>query len=127
MITILFLILKSFREWKASLEQGTYQRLMENQNILSRELTELKRTVDRQKTLAQQEFNQLREEIKSLSVNIQAPPDLNNEQNSFLNNRHIEIFELQNKGLSAEQIAAKLDRGLGEVEFILQLASKSSQ
>ncbi|MDF2536003.1 MAG: hypothetical protein K0R18_2162 [Bacillales bacterium] len=126
MITILILILKSFTQWKSSLERGTYQRLLENQNILSRELTELKRLVDHQKTLAQKELNQLREEIKSHTVTIQTPLDLNSEQNSSLTNRYVEIFELQNKGLSAEQIAAKLDRGLGEIEFILQLASKSS-
>jgi DNA-binding NarL/FixJ family response regulator len=127
MITILILILKSFTQWKASLEKDTYQRLLENQNILSRELTELKRTVDHQKTLAQQEFNQLREEVKSFTVNIHAPRDSKSEQSSLLTIRHMEIFELQNKGLSTEQIAAKLDRGLGEVEFILQLAGQSSQ
>jgi len=38
-----------------------------------------------------------------------------------LKERYREIFQLEEQGLSAEQIAAKLNKGLGEVEFILRL------
>ncbi|MDF2557324.1 MAG: hypothetical protein K0R71_1152 [Bacillales bacterium] len=126
-IPILILILKSFTKWKATQDREMYQRFLENQNILFREITELKRAIDYQKNLAQQEISQLREEIKFATVKVQTPIESKSEQNLLLNNRYMEIFELQKKGLTAEQIAAKLDRGLGEVEFILQLASQTSQ
>lgn len=126
MSAILFLILKSFTQWKTTQDREIYHKLLENQNILSREIAELKIAMEEQKKQLQQDFDRFREEVKFQSVEIQAPIAPKNEQNMLLNNRYIEIFELQKQGLSAEQIATKLDRGLGEVEFILQLAAQSN-
>lgn len=118
--------MKSFTQWKSTQNREMYQKLLENQNILSSEITELKRAMDHQRALTQKEFALLRDEIQPFKISIKTPIDSNGVQNLIVNNRYTEIFELQKKGLSAEQIAAKLDKGLGEVEFILQLAVQSS-
>jgi len=44
----------------------------------------------------------------------------------LLHDRYKEIFDLHNQGLSVDQIAMKLEKGSGEVAFILQLAVQES-
>lgn len=47
-----------------------------------------------------------------------------NKQHLLLQDRYREIFELYGQGLTAEEIAKKLNKGYGEVAFILELAAQ---
>jgi DNA-binding NarL/FixJ family response regulator len=124
LLGVVFLIVKSSSQKKSPSQQGYYQKILENQKILSREMTELKMAMEHHHTLIKQEYEQLQAERQAFTASVQTKAQSNNGQNLLLNDRYKEIFELQEQGLSAEQIAAKLEKGFGEVDFILQLAAQ---
>lgn len=87
-----------------------------------REMSQLKTTMEQQHKLIAHEFEQWKAERQALEVSIQNAPTSNHKENLFLYERYKEIFDLQKQGLTAEQIAKKLEKGSGEVALILQLA-----
>lgn len=125
LIGVFFLIVKSSSQKKAPHEQGYMQKMLENQKLLSREMSAMKTAMEDQHALAKQQYELLHAKLHSFAESVQSAPSSNGGQNLLLNDRYKEIFELQKKGFSAQQIAAKLDKGLGEVDFILQLAAQS--
>jgi ATP/maltotriose-dependent transcriptional regulator MalT len=123
-IGVLFLIRKSSFRNALDDQQVFYQKMSENNRKLILEITELKKNLEHSHTLLQHAFEQWRTERQEFETAKQSPAKSNKRQNLFLNDRYSEIFELQEQGLSVEQIAKELGKGCGEVSFILQLAVK---
>lgn len=109
------------------------QKIVENQMALYREMVEVKAKLENYYGAIQQESEKLRADRQVFETALQglakpkpksrAKSKLKEEQNLLLNDRYKEIFELQKQGLNAEEIAKKLDKGCGEVSFILELAT----
>jgi DNA-binding NarL/FixJ family response regulator len=124
LIGLLYLVvIGSFRR-EVVPQQELHQKIVENQNKVIREIAELKGTMKYNHTSLQQEIEQWRVERQAFEASVKATTKLKNEQNLFLNDRYKEVFDLQKQGLTVEQIAKKLDKGNGEVSFILQLATQ---
>lgn len=110
---MIFLMVKNF----SSKTSPDNRKILETQKLLTREMAELTMAIDHLHQSIQQEAEQLRTEVQSIQSSIKG----NVQQELLLKERYREIFQLEEQGLSAEQIAAKLNKGLGEVEFILRL------
>ncbi|WP_066366940.1 DUF6115 domain-containing protein [Neobacillus fumarioli] len=110
---MIFLMVKNF----SSKTSPDHRKILETQKLLTREMAELTMAIDHLHQSIQQEAEQLRTEVQSIQSSIKG----NVQQELLLKERYREIFQLEEQGLSAEQIAAKLNKGLGEVEFILRL------
>lgn len=101
------------------------QRINDNQKQITREITELKIALTHFHKTFLQETEQWRSERQALEASIHATRKSNSGKNLLLNDRYKEIFDLQAQGLTVDQIAKKLEKGSGEVAFILQLASQA--
>jgi ABC-type multidrug transport system fused ATPase/permease subunit len=123
-IGVLFLIRNSSFRNAFDDQQVFYQKMSENNRKLILEITELKKNLEHSHTLLQHAFEQWRTERQEFETAKQSAVKSSKRQNLFLNDRYSEIFELQEQGLSVEQIAKELGKGCGEVSFILQLAVK---
>lgn len=127
-IIVLYLVVKVFSRQKSDDQQDLHKKIIENQAILSREIHELKVLLMHHQTLIQNEHEQWKAELKAYeaSAKIESKTKTSdNGQNLFLNDRYKEIFELQEKGLTVDEIAKQLGKGSGEVSFILQLAEQA--
>lgn len=127
-IVVLYLVVKGFSRQTSEDQQNLHQKIIENQAILSREIHELKVLMKHHQTLIQNEHEQWKAELKAYeaSAKIESKTKTSdNGQNLFLNDRYKEIFELQEKGLTVDEIAKQLGKGSGEVSFILQLAEQA--
>ncbi|MFP5113117.1 DUF6115 domain-containing protein [Bacillaceae bacterium C204] len=124
-IVVLYLVVKVFSRQKSDDQQDLHKKIIENQGILSREIHELKVLLMHHQTLIQNEHEQWKAELKAYKASAKMESKTktsNSGQNLFLNDRYKEIFELQEKGLTVDEIAKQLGKGSGEVSFILQLA-----
>ncbi|NRD79376.1 hypothetical protein HPT25_18605 [Bacillus sp. BRMEA1] len=127
LIAIICLLKKNSSPKQSPYEQGASQQVLENQKKLSRDLIDLKMEMEQIRQSLSKEFEQLRLEQKKFLDTVQSSAKTKdkNEENLLLNDRYKEIFDLHKQGLSVEQIAAKLDKGTGEIAFILQLSSQA--
>jgi DNA-binding NarL/FixJ family response regulator len=100
------------------------QKLLNKQDELNREINELIGTVNFLRSWLEQDYKKIKAEMQALSSIKQDRNNAKNKQTLLLNDRYKEVFDLYEKGLSADEIAKKLGKGSGEIEFILQLASQ---
>jgi hypothetical protein len=120
-IAVLFLVGKNSFRNNFDYQQVSHQKMSENNQKIVLEISELKKDLEHSHTLLQQAFKQWRTERHAFETTNQSASKSSDEQNLFLNDRYSEIFELQKKGFTVEQIAKELGKGCGEVSFILQL------
>ncbi|MEH7251007.1 hypothetical protein V7111_02645 [Neobacillus niacini] len=99
--------------------------IFEKQKKLSREMVVLKENLEVYHTVIVKEMHQWKEERQKLEKLVERSAKSQNVHHLFLNDRFEQIFDLQKQGLSVEQIAKKLDKGTGEVSFILELAKQT--
>jgi hypothetical protein len=99
--------------------------IFEKQKKLSRDMVALKENLELYHTVIVKEMHQWREERQKLEKLVEGSAKSQSVHQLFLNDRFEHIFSLQKQGLSVEQIAKKLDKGTGEVSFILELAKQS--
>lgn len=125
LIGVIYLAIRVSFNDKFDAQQKSHQKMNENQNQIIREITELKIAVNHLHKTFQQETEQWRSDRQALEASINAARQSNSGQNLLLNDRYKEIFDLQAHGLSVDQIAKKLEKGSGEVAFILQLAAQA--
>lgn len=104
------------------------QNLLEKQQKIMQEIAELKGQTEHYQGLILEEFANWKVERKALESSLQASlkeaTKTEKQPNLQLNDRYREIFDLHEQGLTVDEIARKLEKGVGEVSFILQLASK---
>lgn len=124
LIGILFLLTKKTGKSDIDSQQIYFQKLLEKQQMISSEIAELKGQTEYYHDLMQEEFANWRVERKALESSLQQEAKKEKQTNLHLNDRYKEIFELHEQGLTVDEIARKLEKGVGEVTFILQLASK---
>ncbi|MDR7235687.1 DUF6115 domain-containing protein [Neobacillus drentensis] len=124
LIGVIYLAIRVSYSNKFDSQQNLHQKVNENHKQITREITELKIALNHFHKTFKQETEQWRSERQALVATIEATRKANNGQNLLLNDRYKEIFDLQDQGLSVDQIAKKLEKGAGEVAFILQLAAQ---
>jgi DNA-binding NarL/FixJ family response regulator len=127
-IVVLYLVVKVFSRQKADDQMDLHQKIIKNQAILSREIHELKMLMKHHQTLIQDAHEQWKAELEAYEATAKIESKTktgDSGQNLFLNDRYKEIFELQNKGQSVDEIAKQLGKGSGEISFILQLAEQA--
>jgi IS30 family transposase len=120
-IGVLFLIFRSSSRQEAANEQENHQAFLVKQHQV---LRELRVNVEEFHQTLQREMKKWRAERKAYEASLQVEKKSKQVENLFLNDRYKEIFDLQQQGLSVEEIANKLEKGHGEVAFILQLAAQ---
>ncbi|MFJ7726525.1 DUF6115 domain-containing protein [Neobacillus sp. NPDC097160] len=125
LIGVIYLAIRVSFNNKFEPQQKLQQKMNENQKQITREITELKIAVNHFRKTFQQETEQWRSDREALEASIEATRKSNTGQNLLLNDRYKEIFDLQAQGLSVDQIAKELEKGSGEVAFILQLAAQA--
>ncbi|AGK55390.1 DUF6115 domain-containing protein [Bacillus sp. 1NLA3E] len=123
-IGVLFLIIRSFFKTKNDSQLVLSQKILENQGQLNRQLMEVKSKLEHYYESIQLEPQQWRAEKPFFEAPPQVETKPKKEQKLLLNDRYKEIFELNVQGLTADEIAKKLDRGYGEVSLILGLAAQ---
>ncbi|CAH2712914.1 hypothetical protein BACCIP111895_00047 [Neobacillus rhizosphaerae] len=124
LIGVIYLIVQGSLRRKIAPKEELYQKMNDNQKQLTREISELKMTLKHYQQTLKQESEQWRIERQTLEASIKATRKTMSGQDLLLNDRYKEIFDLQDQGLSVDQIAKKLEKGSGEVAFILQLAAQ---
>lgn len=87
---------------------------------LMKEVIELRKALDQSHQVLLDQLERLQQKE---TVGQQSIPSVSS-QHLLLNDRYKDIFELKEKGLTAEQIAKELEKGYGEVAFILDLANQ---
>ncbi|ETI68107.1 DUF6115 domain-containing protein [Neobacillus vireti] len=125
LIGVIYLAIRVSFNNKFDPQQKLHQKINDNQKQITREITELKIALNHLHKTFQQESEQWRSERQALEASIKAARKSNIGQNLLLNDRYKEIFDLQAQGFSVDQIAKKLEKGSGEVAFILQLAAQA--
>ncbi len=123
-IGVLFLTIRSIKQPKNDSQTVLGQKILENQGQLHRQLMEVKAKQEHYYKSIKQESKQWRAEKPTFEPPLLAETKPKKEQNLFLNDRYKEIFELKEQGLTADEIAKKLDKGFGEVSLILELAAQ---
>lgn len=100
------------------------RRLLENQLRIFQEISELKKSLEQFQMAFEKESEQWRTVNQHMEAAVDQTPKSLNKQHLLLQDRYREIFELYGQGLTAEEIAKKLNKGYGEVAFILELAAQ---
>ena len=125
LIGIVYLIVRDDSNMKVSPPNSDGQKLLEQQKQLKTEVKELKENVEFLKLWLDQDYKKMKMDIQSVNCSPkQENNPTTNRQHLFLNDRYKEIFELHEKGFSADEIAKELGKGSGEIAFILQLAEQ---
>ncbi len=120
----MYLIVRKSASQEVPVKQDLNLEIFVKQKKLSREMVVLKDKLKQYHAIIQNEVHQLKEERRKLEKMVEGSVKTNTMHQLFLNDRFEQIFTLQKQGLSAEQIAKKLDKGTGEVSFILELAKQ---
>lgn len=124
LVAVVYLIvIGSFGRENAS-QQDMQQIILGKQKNLVREINELKGTMEHYQLLVHKESEKWTAERQAMESPVQATTKSKNQQNLLLNDRYKEIFDLHARGLSVDEIAKKLEKGCGEVTFILELADQ---
>ncbi|MEH7355990.1 hypothetical protein V7150_20890 [Neobacillus drentensis] len=126
LIGVIYLAVRDSLRRKLDSNKDLYQKMNENQKQLIQEITELKIAIRQYQQTIKAENEQWRIDRHELVASIKATEKTMSGQNLLLHDRYKEIFDLHNQGLSVDQIAMKLEKGSGEVAFILQLAAQES-
>ena len=121
---MIYLAVRDSLRRKLDSNKDLYQKMNENQKQLIQEITKLKIALKQYQQTIKAENEQWRIDRHELVASIKATEKTMSGQNLLLHDRYKEIFDLHNQGLSVDQIAMKLEKGSGEVAFILQLAAQ---
>jgi cbb3-type cytochrome oxidase subunit 3 len=121
-IGVLYLIFRRSTRQDAANEPENQQAFLVKQQQVLREISELRLNVEGFHQTLKREIQHLRAERKAFEASLLVEKKSKQVENLFLNDRYKEIFDLQQQGFSVEEIANKLEKGHGEVAFILQLA-----
>ncbi|CRK80931.1 DUF6115 domain-containing protein [Neobacillus massiliamazoniensis] len=125
LIGVLILIKQGSSKQVNSSQQDVYQNMIQNHVKMKQELSELRGTVELCAISIQQK-NARKKLNKNTSLSVVPSTNkANHVKKLSLNVRYKEIFDLHQQGLTAEQIARKLEKGYDEVSFILELASQT--
>lgn len=128
LLGVFYVMVKVTFRQKANSNQDVNQTLIENMIKMKGELGELKASIDQQNRMLQMELSRIKPErspvVEKQKPSIKVKVQEERPETLFLNDRYKEIFDLQQQGLSTEEIAKKLKKGYSEVELILQLAGK---
>jgi len=124
LLGVLFILVKGAKQPNQDFRQESQQQIVEKQRQLQSEINELNARIKQFSRIAQKNSVQPRVESKIEETSAVTEMEVKKDQNLFLNDRYKEIFELKKQGLAAEEIAKKLDKGLGEVSLILELAAQ---
>lgn len=124
LIGVIYLAVRGSHRRKLYSNEDLYQKMNENQKQLIQEITELKIALKQYQQTIKAETEQWRIDRYEMAASIKATKKTMSGQNLLLHDRYKEIFDLHNQGLSVDQIAMKLEKGSGEVAFILQLAAQ---
>jgi hypothetical protein len=122
LIGILYLIARDVTSRRVVHEvKETANRLQEQNQKLFKEITNLKKQVEQSGKRVEETLKV----IQTTPIPHAVQKDRTNpSEHLLLNDRFKEIFDLKERGLSTEQIAKELQKGFGEVAFILDLAGK---
>ncbi|MDF2859009.1 MAG: hypothetical protein K0Q87_4860 [Neobacillus sp.] len=124
-IGVLYLVIRNSTRQEAANEEENHQAFLVKQQLVLREISELRVNVEDFHQSVKREIKQLRAERKAFEASLQIEKKKSKQvENLFLNDRYKEIFDLQQQGLSVEEIANKLEKGHGDVALILQLAAQ---
>ena len=126
LIGVIYLAVRDSLRRKLDSNKDLYQKMNENQKQLIQEITELKIAIRQYQQTIKAENEQWRIDRHELVASIKATEKTMSGQNLLLHDRYKEIFDLHKQGLSVDQIAMKLEKGSGEVAFILQLSVQES-
>ncbi|MFH7818114.1 helix-turn-helix domain-containing protein [Neobacillus thermocopriae] len=122
-IGVFLLLLKGTNKQKGNVQIDLQKKFAEQQMIWNREWNELKTMMERHHEEVLTELGKWEATRQSMQQTSHSTQN----QHLFLQDRYKEIFHLHQQGFSVEQIAKKLDKGVGEVSFILQLAGPPSK
>lgn len=125
LIGVIYLVVRGSIQREVDPQQEWHLKIHENLNKMKREISEQKITLDHYQRSLQQESEQWKEARKAFEKSVLATKESTIEQNLLLNDRYKEIFDLHKQGLSIGEIAQKLEKGTGEVSFILQLDAQA--
>jgi DNA-binding NarL/FixJ family response regulator len=125
LISVLILIKQSSSKQAISSQQDVYQDMLQHHLKMKQELSELRGTVELCAISIQQKNEQNKLDKNAAISPVSSTNKANQVKKLSLNVRYKEIFDLHQQGLTAEQIARKLEKGYDEVSFILELASQS--
>ncbi|MCD4839178.1 hypothetical protein LRS37_09875 [Neobacillus sedimentimangrovi] len=126
-IGVFLLLLKGTNIQKGNVQIDFQKKFAEQQMIWNCEWNELKTMMEKHHAEVLKELGKWDATRQSLELSMQQTSHSNHNQHLFLQDRYKEIFDLHQQGFSVEQISKKLDKGVGEVSFILQLAGPSSR
>jgi hypothetical protein len=124
LIGVLYIVVRGSTQHNFTSEQDLNHKIIVNNEKVFREINDLKMTLEHFHKTLKQGIEQLRAERQSFEGSVQAATKSKNGQNLLLNDRYKEVFDLQKQGLTVDQIAKQLEKGTGEVSFILQLATQ---
>jgi ATP/maltotriose-dependent transcriptional regulator MalT len=126
-IGMFLLLMKGTNKQKGNVQLDLLKKFAEQQMIWNREWNELKTMMEKHHAEVLKELGKWEATRQSLELSIPQTSHSNHNQHLFLQDRYKEIFDLHQQGYSVEQISKKLEKGVGEVSFILQLAGPSSR
>ncbi|MCL6574105.1 MAG: hypothetical protein K6T88_20915 [Bacillus sp. (in: Bacteria)] len=121
LIGVIYLVVRGSLRREVDSQQEWHLKIHENLNKMKREISEQKISLDHYQRSLQQESELWKEARKAFHSSRLATKESTIEQTLLLNDRYKEIFDLHKQGLSIGEIAQKLEKGNGEVSFILQL------
>jgi DNA-binding NarL/FixJ family response regulator len=125
LIGVIYLVVRGSLRREVDPQQEWHLKIHENLKKMKREISEQKINLDHYQRSLKQESEQWKEARKAFESSLLAKKESNIGQNLFLNDRYKEIFDLHKHGLSVEEIAQRLEKGNGEVSFILQLDAQA--
>jgi DNA-binding NarL/FixJ family response regulator len=125
LIGVIYLVVRGTLRREVDPQQEWQLKIHENLNKMKHGISEQKISLDHYQRLLQQESEQWKEARKAFQSTGLATKESTIEQTLLLNDRYKEIFDLHKQGLSVEEIAQKLEKGNGEVSFILQLDAQA--
>jgi hypothetical protein len=124
-LVVLYLVFRHTNiQRRISNQQDLGNKWLEKNKKLIKEVTELKKAVEKSHQTLLDQLKLLQQERVIEPPQSRELPSSPRAQHLLLNDRYKEIFELKEKGLTTEQIAKELDKGYGEVAFILDLANQ---
>lgn len=124
LIVVVYLVVRSFFQQNFTSEQNLNQKIIENNEKITCEINELKMTIEHFQKTVKQGIEQWRAERQAFEASVQAKTKSKAGQALLLNDRYKEVFDLQKQGLSVDQIAKQLEKGSGEISFIIQLSAQ---
>ncbi|MEH7107199.1 DUF6115 domain-containing protein [Bacillus sp. JJ1764] len=124
LIVLLIVVLKKKPQQDTGTQMILDQKILENQRDMMNEMNELKIELSKQQKILLKKMEELRVEKQVTYAAPKPVEPVKKEPSLFLNDRYKDIFALHQQGMTIDEIAKKLEKGVGEVSLILQLANQ---